>query len=163
MKRTEIRFELTLGLALALILAVGSPGCGGEEPTPSAPEPKAGPVQPPPLPVERTPPAPPAQEAPPAVDTADLIPSSFPIYPGAEEGQMMNAGGSAVAQYLTDDSVDEVYTFYAAELPKQGWEIQQDLAASKRIIASNQGRGLSVALIRIDDKTEIGVMITAQQ
>ena len=63
-----------------------------------------------------TQPAAPAQA--PAQESATLIDPATLIYPGAtaKEGASMAAGGFQVQQYVTDDSVDKVLSFYKDKL-----------------------------------------------
>ncbi len=56
------------------------------------------------------------------------FPGDVPVYPRAKVlAQMTMGAGNQQVTFEADDSTKDVYEYYAKQLPKNGWEIVQDV------------------------------------
>ena len=79
-----------------------------------------------------------------AIVKCEPIPS-VPLYPGARcmRSMYQKSGGSAMASYSTNDSVDMVLNFYRSHLPQYSWRMEKEVAiqdiVSRAMQEQNQG------------------------
>ena len=151
-----------LALGLTIFLA-----CGDETPKPAPATPgataaipaKPAPPPPPPPPA-RTPSA--AREDVQITDEGVLppeFPTDVPTYPGASPAGGLAIPGDMMSSFQTKDSVEDVYEFYRAELPKQGWTIVGESDNRGHLRAEKSGRTADIRLGRGKSGTDIAVII----
>jgi hypothetical protein len=159
----SLRFLVSLSLALGGILA-----CGGESDEKRAsPAPAATPAAPAP-PVPETGSPSPAEPTEPAADAGEVgLPSDVPRYPGATLGD--SRGDDELGLTVTLESGDDVQTvarYYASELRKQDWAIQEAPAEEEgglAIFADKGSRSLTVMVTPSPGGSEIGLLVLEMQ
>ena len=96
-------------------------------------------------------------------------PNDIPIYPGSKvvNSFIMNQdpakGGSGIVLNInTDDGPQAVRDYYKKELVSNGWKIDQDneMSVIDTLVASKNGRGFSLMLVRRDTSGDTGSMMT---
>jgi len=95
----------------------------------------------------------PTQESAATVDPATLI------YPGAtpKEGASLALGGFQVQQYVTDDSVDKVLSYYKDKLGPKALVQQTDKGALVQVGGQNGLFTITVARDAASGKTQVGI------
>ncbi len=98
-------------------------------------------------------------------------PDDIPVFPNAKITSSVEGAGVAnmiMVVLETNKAVSEAKDFYKAELPKQGWEITNEVEAGETFIltASKDARAVSVTVSKNADadsgKTIISVNVAAQ-
>jgi hypothetical protein len=109
----------------------------------------------------RTQPAAPTQT--PSPETAPVIDLGVPVYPGATPpagganisgGEM---GGTKVQQYVTDDSVDKVVSFYKDKLGSNAMVAQSGNSALVQLAGSNGLISITIATDQDSGKTKFSI------
>jgi hypothetical protein len=93
------------------------------------------------------------------------LPSSFPAdippYPGAEASGGMSVPGQPMAvQFESNDGAQQIYDFYLAQLPSNGWQITEEHSDDHRLKAIKASREVSVVLHGAGGKTQVGIMLS---
>ncbi len=94
------------------------------------------------------------------------FPGDVPIYPRAKVlAQMTMGAGNQQVTFQADDSTKDVYEYYAKQLPKNGWEIVQDvkMAPTFSLMGKKGKRQAVVAIGDSGNKSTISVSIIQEQ
>lgn len=94
-------------------------------------------------------------------------PSDAPTYEGDITATYSTGDTYISATWQTDKSADNVYDYYQAELPDQGWNIESTLSAGslKQLVAKKDNRMLTVSATPLEDQnqTSYTVIVATQE
>jgi hypothetical protein len=102
--------------------------------------------------------APASAEAPSQESAAPIDPAAL-LYPGAtaKEGASMVAGGFQVQQYVTDDSVDKVLSFYKDKLGPKALVQESNNQALVQVAGPNGLLSITIAHDEASGKTKFSI------
>lgn len=98
------------------------------------------------------------------------MPKDIPVYPGSEvkgslSGFSNKEDSSGVYLTLaTKDSFDKVVAYYKAELPKQGWTVENTLDSAETAMlavkkSDNRSGAFTISNVKDENMTTIGIMV----
>lgn len=95
-----------------------------------------------------------------ASDVPEGLADDVPVFPGASSSGALEMPGEAsfVSLVSSNPSGEEVFAFYQAQLPEQGWAVSSVNKGQRTLVATKSGRKLTLNVSEIDGRTEIGLM-----
>jgi len=94
------------------------------------------------------------------------LPDDISVYPGASvksSWQTDEEGRGIMAEFVTNDSLAEVESFYRDELTQEGWQETNRIDQEDSIvfIAEKNNRSAWISLNQIDSQVKINILISA--
>ncbi|MDO9556728.1 MAG: hypothetical protein Q7J82_04015 [Coriobacteriia bacterium] len=105
------------------------------------------------------------------VDLPDDFPGDFPVYDADVESSSKIAGGEGTGFYVglvTEDSYDDVFTWYKSEFADEGWEILAEMTAGESgaksgVITVSKGTSEgSITLVEDGDVTQVTISVNVK-
>lgn len=78
------------------------------------------------------------------------FPTDIPIYPALNISAVNNVGPSRMVQGIAQDTVEEVATFYLAQMPAKGWTVsndQQPVPTMRTLQFAKGGRTVGITMM----------------
>lgn len=100
------------------------------------------------------------------VELPEHWPADVPVFPKAKVTSSIEGAGAAnmiMAVFETGKAIADAKDFYKAELPKQGWEITNEVEADKLFIlaASKDARAVSITVSKDAESGQTVISVNA--